>query len=145
MISLNEYIMVKDLHGRLLYHGTNTDFDRFDPKRLGRTDAGFMGTGFYLTEDMEEAEKYAVNSAEIHGGEPQILKFRVYPKKVLRVSGTGAVEWSMAMKSLNIPQDDMREQTKLLTQMGYDATVCIEDQRVKEFASFDPYNMERVK
>ena len=133
------------INGKILYHGSNAEFDRFDPERLGRTDAGFMGTGFYLTEYLDVAERYAKNASDIHGGDPHVLKFKVNPKKVLLVDGPGAVDWSVAMRSINIGPDDMREQTKLLTQMGYDATVCLEDDAVKEFASFDPFNMKRIK
>lgn len=59
----NRNSKVRDSKGRLirLYHGTTQKFDTFDKKRNGRNFGGFLqyGDGFYLTPDINEAERWA--------------------------------------------------------------------------------------
>lgn len=44
----------------VLYHGTRGDFSSFDALRTGSaSDAGWFGSGFYLSPNADEAEKYA--------------------------------------------------------------------------------------
>lgn len=41
------------------WHGTKAgDFDSFDPNRIGQTDDGFYGRGFYFSPNKEDAESY---------------------------------------------------------------------------------------
>lgn len=43
----------------VVYHGTNADFDAFDPQMIGKaTDNGFYGKGFYFTRNKGEASSY---------------------------------------------------------------------------------------
>lgn len=50
-----------DSHGRPipLYHGTDADFDTFDPSKRGQKDHGFYGSGFYHSADPQAASAYA--------------------------------------------------------------------------------------
>jgi hypothetical protein len=45
----------------VLYHGSKEDFDQFDPKMVGASDAGLVGKGYYFTYNPEEASGYALN------------------------------------------------------------------------------------
>ena len=51
---------VVDEHGKplVVYHGTKTEFDTFDPKRFGQTDEGWAGAGFYFSTDKTVAPAY---------------------------------------------------------------------------------------
>ena len=51
---------VVDEDGRplVVYHGTNEEFDEFDIRYFGRHDNGWLGVGFYTTNDEEMAESY---------------------------------------------------------------------------------------
>jgi len=53
-----------DEQGRplVVYHGTHhAKFDRFDPARIGETDAGWYGRGFYFSATEKEARHYGPN------------------------------------------------------------------------------------
>lgn len=52
---------VVDKQGRplVVYHGTNANFNTFDIKHFGQSDIGYLGKGFYLTNDIDMAESYA--------------------------------------------------------------------------------------
>lgn len=41
-----------------LWHGSHADFDTFDPGKIGSTDAGFYGRGYYFSPDRDHAEEY---------------------------------------------------------------------------------------
>lgn len=41
-----------------VYHGTNTNFDKFDMSWQGQTDEGFYGRGFYFALEKEHAAEY---------------------------------------------------------------------------------------
>lgn len=38
--------------GGTAYHGTENDFTKFDPKRMGERDEGYLGRGFYFSTDV---------------------------------------------------------------------------------------------
>ena len=52
---------VDELEGKplLFYHGTYKPFDRFDPDKIGATDGGMYGRGFYFTRNHGVASYYA--------------------------------------------------------------------------------------
>lgn len=127
------------------YHGTNTDFDEFDPKMVGRTDPGFVGAGFYLTAIEALAKAYAQGAADIHGGEPVVLTFRVSPKKTLELDGTGVDEWNRALKELGISTTISSEKaSRELQNQGYDSIAAWFRGSVKEFVVLDPRIAKRV-
>lgn len=65
---------VVDQNGRplLMYHGTKGDFEEFDPKMFGASDAGVAGKGFYCTYNPEEASAYALNGQFGKGEHPNV-------------------------------------------------------------------------
>ncbi|MDO4497158.1 MAG: DUF3990 domain-containing protein [Bacteroidales bacterium] len=58
----------------ILYHGSNTDIKKID---LSRSKVGKdFGCGFYLTPDLQIAQKQACRRADIEGGTPLQLNWR---------------------------------------------------------------------
>lgn len=57
----------------ILYHGTNTDFDKIDIKQSNPYKD--FGQGFYLTNLQHQAEELARKKAYIFGGTPTIQKY----------------------------------------------------------------------
>ena len=51
-------------HPSVVYHGTTQKFSAFDPKK--QSDEGFMGPGFYFTEDSRLAREYSSDDGEVH-------------------------------------------------------------------------------
>lgn len=52
---------VRDSSGRLLpvYHGTKDDFTVFKHGHMNRKDVGYLGDGFYFTDDIDSANSYS--------------------------------------------------------------------------------------
>lgn len=146
MLSFSTYLTENRYRSMTFYHGTNSDFDEFDPSMMGRTDPGFVGAGFYLTGMEGLAKAYAQGSADIHGGEPVVLKFKVFPQKTLELDGTGMNEWNRALKELGIstalrPEEASEELQKL----GYDSIAAWYKGSVKEFVVLDLTIAKRIK
>lgn len=59
----------------ILYHGSNLDIEKVDLTKC-RPNKDF-GTGFYLTEIKEQAEKMASRVARIRGGEPIVNVYSI--------------------------------------------------------------------
>jgi hypothetical protein len=59
----------------VVYHGSKDDFDQFDPKMVGASDAGLVGKGYYFTYNPEEASGYALNETfgRDSGSGPNVL------------------------------------------------------------------------
>ena len=73
---------------QILYHGTTDNFDHFDLDHPNRYDAGFAGTGVYLTLDEELAKIYTVNKSIRVKGEKKIMKLyaRLENPKIVNIS-----------------------------------------------------------
>lgn len=51
--------MIKDNKPMIFYHGSKSDFKKFDKNKIGsETDAGFLGSGFYFYTVYNEAAQY---------------------------------------------------------------------------------------
>lgn len=80
-----------------LYHGTNQDIEDIDlTKGLAYKD---FGRGFYLTPDMETAERMAKKRAKLFGGEPMIIEYdydenNISSLNVLHFPEKATVEWA---------------------------------------------------
>lgn len=57
----------------ILYHGSKTEFRKFDYNKIGSTVGTDEGFGFYLTDDIEFAKKYSENG--------YVIKFEFNGKK----------------------------------------------------------------
>jgi len=58
---------------RLVYHGTNKRFDKFDKEYIGSNDHGFWGRGFYFHDNGVYAKGYADVETEYNDGETNII------------------------------------------------------------------------
>lgn len=67
---------VVDTDGRPLavYHGTKSDFDRFEIAKAGASDEGLAGKGFYFTYNPEEASSYALRENFGNGNAPNVIR-----------------------------------------------------------------------
>jgi len=73
---------------QILYHGTTDNFDHFDLDHPNRYDAGFAGTGVYLTLDEGLAKIYTMNKSIRVKGEKKIMKLyaRLENPKIVDIS-----------------------------------------------------------
>lgn len=63
----NDLILDENGNPFVVYHGTNTKFDSFDPKKIGwSTDGGFYGKGFYFARNKGEASYYGKNVMPVY-------------------------------------------------------------------------------
>lgn len=122
-------------YGKTFYHGSNVEFNKFDPKYLGQTDSGMIGIGFYFTSIENLAKQYAANAVKYRGeGEAVVMQFKVFPKKTLEIDGVSASVWQHKMKELEIPDGSMRDNTDALLKMGYDSICSFDvDNNIREF------------
>jgi diguanylate cyclase (GGDEF)-like protein len=77
---------------KVVYHGTNVDFDRFDPSKNGSSwDSGKLGKGFYFSTNPRLASNYA-NSAKAKTIEdaPSVMPVYVSIKNPLKI---GPLDW----------------------------------------------------
>jgi hypothetical protein len=94
---------VVDENGRplVVYHGTNADFDAFDPQMIGKaTDNGFYGKGFYFTRNKGEASSYG----------NKVLPFYLKSKNMFDIRGVdggyyGGLKDNMFEKGANLLDD----------------------------------------
>lgn len=70
----------------VVYHGTKSDFDRFDAKNFGASDDGLVGKGFYFTYNPAEASGYALNEQFGKGGNPNVIPAYVSVKNPLVIT-----------------------------------------------------------
>ena len=47
----------------VVYHGTQSEFSKFDKNKIGKNDSGFFGTGYYFSSDAETSNAYAGESS----------------------------------------------------------------------------------
>lgn len=129
-----------------LLHGTNQFFDKVDFNKLGRTDQGFIGKGFYLTEFDWLAYAYATGSASLHGGTETILKVTVKPKKTLEMEGTGADSLSTALENIGLRwEGDSNKVSQQLKKKGYDSVAAWYKGKIKEFVVLDPKIIGKIE
>lgn len=92
-----------------LYHGTNQDIEVIDLTR-GLLHKDF-GRGFYLTPDIETAERMAKKRARLFGGKPIIIEYNYDEKNiqsfnVLNFPEKATVEWA---RFIDINRDRAQE------------------------------------
>lgn len=64
----------------LVYHGTNADIEQIDLTKGSRFKD--FGQGFYVTPDLETAQRMARKKANLFGGEPTVLVYEFEIEKV---------------------------------------------------------------
>ena len=64
----------------LVYHGTNADIEEIDLRKGSRFKD--FGQGFYVTPDLETAQRMARKKAKLFGGSPTVLVYEFYDEKI---------------------------------------------------------------
>ena len=151
MKTFREFLLestIKQLPKKLtLYHGSNTFFNKVDFSKLGRTDSGFLGRGFYLTGVKQLANAYAHSSTSNHGGEPTVLNVMVEPKKYLHLTGTGPHELKDSLNAVGIDTTSSTSISKRLLSLGYDSVVAWDSDgsgKIREFVVIDPKIIKNI-
>ena len=142
-----EYITEKKIPSSLvLYHGTHEFFDKVDFNRLGRTDSGFLGKGFYITGMKRLANAYSIGAAKNYGGEPTVLKVTVSPKKYLEIEGTGIGAFIDALREVGIEYDgNPANATSELLKKGYDSLIAWYKGELKELVVYNPKIIKKIE
>jgi len=65
--------LVQNGRPQVLYHGTADDITQFDLDNPNRKDAGYLGTGVYLTDSPDMAELYAMQKRRKGGAAPNVM------------------------------------------------------------------------
>lgn len=71
----------------VVYHGTKSDLFGFDHRKIGASDEGLAGKGFYFTYNAEEASGYALRETCGFGEWPNVLPVYVSVKNPLQIVG----------------------------------------------------------
>jgi len=106
---------------KIVYHGTNTNFDKFDPSKKRK---GWLSKGFYFTEDKNDATTYGsvVLRVYLSVKNPFIIKDDI-------AKPDGTIEWAKDTKeqifevlpeARDIPWEDVSD---LLEKKGYDGFI----------------------
>jgi hypothetical protein len=101
---LNESINLNELP--IMYHGTNTEFDKFSLKHFGGSDFGWLGYGIYVTNDYDYAKSYTnngnVKSIKLNIKNPYIItgySYSTQPEKLMNeLSVKSAYELTKKLK-----------------------------------------------
>ncbi len=120
---------LRDEYGEpmMMYHGTKGDINAFDPDRMGQSDFGASGRGFYFSQHPDVANLYAQFSKG--EGAPNILPVYLSARNPLQLGA--------------LPPRDLNESV-LLTQRareaGHDAIIMRNprDNTIDEIVAFDP-------
>lgn len=109
---------VVDADGKplVVYHGTDSgsEFSEFDPKAIGRRDAGFYGRGFYFSPDLAAAEAYIENEdGEVSGSVMPVYLSLQSPFIWDSFSDEGIVRLKAAYEASGFKGESIDENTNL--------------------------------
>lgn len=138
----------------VVYHGTNADFDEFNPNWIGASSGnyGHNGRGFYFTPDKEYASSYGeklipsyLNSKKIFTGTEEEIKavakkMGVSPYNEFPASGRKKLKDITDFTSDIYYGDSPDEFTNALKEMGYDSVFDGD-----EYVVFNPNQIKSVK
>ena len=140
---------VRDENGNLevMYHGTdNGGFNTFDINQFGKNDNGWLGKGFYLTNDFDYAESYAkelysdeytqngeVKETYINLKNPYILTDEKYSR-------------NPTLLQEELGAKNSTEVTEILKTKGYDGVLLeYEDYKGNNFKEVMVFNSNQIK
>ncbi len=142
----------------VVYHGTNENISAFDPDKIGRRDAGFFGSGFYLTANEDEALDYADSAVEDAGkGEAQTIALYASLQNpfIWDMSPEGEPATRQSLANMGIRRDSARGNSAALSNVkerdvfnravrerGYDGVIVRDEDGVLEVVAFRP---EQIK
>jgi len=134
------------------YHGTASNFDKFDLDKAGARDYGDFGVGVYLTPSGHLAGMYAYDAAKKTGGEPVVLQVRVRAHKTadfddveLQKQVAQALGIPFPEKALNTglgkqtrPASEAKAITQYMQSLGYDSGLA---RNGKELVVYDSHDI----
>lgn len=118
-----------------LYHGTNADIKKFDPKKIGQKDSGWYGKGFYFTSKPETASAYASfwgGPEEQDGNHPNVIP--------VHISLKNPYYWP-EHKGMLADTKEIEKLTKKLKVMGHDGIIVNTNGR-DEYIAFHPHQIK---
>lgn len=99
----------------VFFHGSGEDFDFFDPLKMGKTDEGWFGKGFYFSPDPNVANQYAA------GRSPNVQQ--------VFLKASNPYDWRMnegVGMRLGTPEERWAK-TKEIMDAGYDSVDVYQD------------------
>jgi len=106
----------------VVYHGTDAEFWAFDPQKIGgKTDAGWLGRGFYFTSDTKATSRHSrVIDVFARVQNPLVLEMTGWDSKYM------AIREYLGLPEENIPQvtaASAAEITNAAKRQGYDGVI----------------------
>lgn len=100
---------------KVMYHGTGSDVSEFDPLKMGRTDDGWFGKGFYFSPDPSIANQYA------NDGTPNVIPAYLRAEK--------PYDWrQMEGRGMRLGTPEERYgKTREILEKGYDSVDVYDD------------------
>lgn len=125
----------------IVYHGTKEDFNEFDENKMGTTDAGWYGKGFYFHSDRDRGGYGdVVKAAKIDLKNPIVLPVENSGQYLYDIIGkeAGLDESFRDQGSQNIIREIGSDNfTKIAKKLGYDGVIVEYAQGTKEIVAFD--------
>lgn len=132
----------------VVYHGTNSDFTAFDESKMGATDAGWYGKGFYFHTDPNRGG---------YGDRVIAVKPKLENPLVLPVERSGEFLYDLIGKRAGLDRSFRRQSdmniireigsdkfTEIAKELGYDGVVVNYAQGTKEVVVFDKNKIDIV-
>ena len=139
---------VVDEQGRplVVYHGTKTDFEQYDPKKAGASDDGLAGKAFYFTYNPEEASSYAERETFGAGDAPNVQPVYISLRNPFVIT-QGVLPDGRTLKELHggigVNAKGGAALRKLAADGGHDGVIWVSrDGSVRHVAAFHP---EQIK
>ena len=124
----------------VVYHGTSSDITHFSADKIGKTDSGYLGKGFYFG-SIADANVYAGIHRNLEGGNvvPVYLSLQHPLHLSASFEGRREVDRAVTIRSaLGLPVEASSEQvTHAAKAEGYDG-VIYDYKGSKEYVAFDP-------
>ena len=147
MVTLKAYLIEVEskstvasrVNAATLYHGSGESFDKFDMAKIhtgaDSNGSSWYGEGIYLSGETWKGQMYAYS----FGSKGMLYEVKAIVKNPLVVNGTGASDWSVALKSIEVnPTTPTKDVTAVLKSKGYDSVVVLgSDKTLNEVVIFD--------
>lgn len=131
-------IATQDGSPQTVYHGSKRSFDEFSAAHQGSaTDPGYLGEGFYLSDNPRVASIYAGDAGSVYplhvaAQNPLILQFE-------KVGNREKDRALLIREKLDLPASATPKQvTEKAKERGYDGVVYVDPFGGKEIVAFDP-------
>lgn len=136
------------------YHGTDNDFDRFDPHKASRLDMGWFGGGDYFTLQVHEASQYA----GVRGGGGVVMPVYLSIQHPYRVEATRPASSAMRLQFIQEFGKDAFDEVvggdsnpylgflhnvnAWLAQRGFDGVIAQYNGVMEEIVAFEPWQIK---